>query len=159
MPSPPMAGEPTRAAAVRRRTPSPRCRALAKTRSRWSLALFQKLKNADSLLELPARGSPLPQQKTLRSVHSKTTQSKTSPGWTPPSESNLTALAVKEKAEASKNLFRRKACSDPLDRGCVSRRRKKLGVRRLAVAFITSTVANDDKIIFVQTKLRRILEI
>ena len=42
------------------------------------------------------------------SVHNKTTQLKTSPGWTPPPESFLTALPSR-KAAASKNLFRRKA--------------------------------------------------
>jgi hypothetical protein len=41
------------------------------------------------------------------SVHNKTTQLKTSPGWTPPPESFLTALPSR-KAAASKKLFRRK---------------------------------------------------
>ena len=60
--------------------------------------------------------------KTLRSVHPKSTKPKTSPGWTPPSESNLTA-SPSRKCGSLQKAPERVNRSDLLDRGCVSRKR------------------------------------
>ena len=60
--------------------------------------------------------------KTLRTVHNKTTKPETSPGWTPPSESFLTACR-QGNAAAPKNLENVKVPSVPLDRGCLSRQK------------------------------------